>query len=920
MSSNDRRRRRAHGRRNIGSETAYSAGRRRADMKKYGVLRHWADLYVFTGRGALIGALLCALLLGVVGWVGWTANTAEPKHTAEITVQGEDTVSGISQESVDQVIGDRPIPSWRPLQVLVTDDYFASLSAEPETDEYDVVISTRPDDRPHHLGYEREYAGIRVAADVRAAMNHEDKRRYRVELRLEGRYHADLARGMGPTAVVNTVRDIGDRTYDGQPRGVFTYFAWGLPALIGLLVCGAAGLRLSTRERGVRRGMKRAQASLARTMLEDEALALADVSVAGSEERRRIKDGRRALHKSLEAVARRARTTQRRMDRLGEPLGTPRFTAEGRVQDNRDHLHTRSWRELAVEVEELVADTERLSGRTEALIDSSDVLVGTARSTRVLDRVLGPTATALIRLKARLRDAPSGTVAEATLETLDDAHEALLALAQDEEFDQAGTRRWTSAEDRLTTVLRDVSDQLGRYPIPMTPRADGPDEDDTARQDLRRSLGLPSDAGLRDALADADHAARTLLGAQPEGLDVQPDPEDEARRHERASAAVGREALVPKRFLAGTRAIASIGLGPRGWAFVLMLVCLPAFTLAGELRDRLTEDSAGAAVQEQQLGEVAAVRLDGPAYGVQSERLPQMVNERMPGEYEVVVAVRRAEDYLAPLPVPDDAAADGRLDPAVTQEGVHRILRETGAAAPETGEPAPGVMVVPVYVWEDGTRQVGSALVTMDGPRMDNGTASFQRVEIVEDHDEITRMVATEVRLAADELRNVSERAHTRFGDVSSTTTHVLLTASILGGLVALLMVLDALTGQAAGVRGLGSLGRGARRLRGVMRRLETLMLGLDRSRIDAVAVLGAGPAGTPAEAGQRLYERELVAAWREAQVLAETSLVERARAGDFGARVARLERTVAVLEARDEDVSERVEDVLERSLRHAPV
>lgn len=920
MSSNDRRRRRAHGRRTTGAETAYSAARRRGDMKKYGVLRHWADLYVFTGRGALIGALLCAAVLGVVGWVGWTANTAEPKHTAEITVQGEDTASGISQESVDQVTEGRPVSSWGPLKVLVTPDYFDSLSRNPETDDYDVVISTRPDDRPHHLGYERRYAGIRIAPDVQAAMNHEDRRRHGIDLRIEAQYHADLARGMGPTAVVNVVRDVGDRTYEGQPRGVVTYVAWGLPALIGLLVCGAAGLRLSARERGVQRGMKRAQASLARTMLEDEALALADVSVAGPAERRRIKDGRRALHKSLEAVARRARTTQRRMDRLGEPLGTPRFSAEARPQDNRDHLHTRSWRELAVEVEELVAETERLAGRTEALIDSSDVLAGTARSTRVLDRVLGPTATALIRLKARLRDAPAGTVAEATLETLDDAHESLLALAQEEEFDRAGTRRWAGAEDRLTAVLRDVSDQLSRYPIPRTPRREGAEEDDTARQDLRRSLGLPSDAGLRDALADADHAARTLLGAQPEGLDVQPDPEDEARRHGRASTVVGREAVMPKRFLAGTRAIAAVGLGPRGWAFVLLLICLPASTLAGELSERLTQDGTGAAAQEQQLREVAAVRLDGPAYGVQPERIPQMVDERVPGEYEVVVAVRRAEDYLAPRPVPDDEAPDDRLDPAVTQEGVHRILRETGAATPETGEPAPGVMVVPVFVREDGTRLVGSTLVTMDGPRMTSGTADLGRLETVEDHDEITRMVATEVRLAAGDLEGISERARTRFDEVSSTTTHVLLAAAILGGMVALLMMLDAMVGQAAGVRGLGSLGRGARRLRRVMRRLETFMLGLDRSRIDAVAVLGAGPAGTPAEAGQRLYERELVAAWREAQVLAETSLVERVRAGDFGARVARLERTVAVLEARDEDVSERVEDVLERSLRHAPV
>lgn len=915
MTTDDQRRRRARR-----AEERSEVARHRSEMQDYGTLRHWADLYVFTGRGALLGALLCAVVLGLVGWIGWNANTDEPGHVAEITVESDDHISGISQESIDEIVEDAPITSWRPLKVLVVGEYLDYRDSLLGHDEYDVVISTKPDDRPHHLGYAKQHAGIRLNDDVLDAMNHEGRHINIIGVQMESRYHSDLARGMGPTAVVNVVRDIGDRTYSGQPRGVVTYFAWGLPALIGLLVCGAAGLRLRGRERGVQRGMKRAQASLARTMLEDEALALSEASVADPGERQRLKAGRRAVHADLEKVARRMRTTQRRMDRLGERLGTPTAVFDGRPEDNRDHLHTRSWRQLAVEVEELIAETERLAGRTEALIDSSDVLAGTARSTRVLDRLLGPTATALIRLKARLRDAPQGTVAEKTLETLDDAHEDLLALAQDEEFDAKGTRRWTAAEDRLTAVLRDVSGQLRRYPIPPTPREDEPDEGAVARQDLRRSLGLPSDGGLKDALADADHAARTLLGTRHEDLDVRPDPEDEERRRSRGSAVAGRDAVLPKRLLAGTRAITAAGLGPRGWAIVLMLAYLPASSLAEDLRDHLTDDLSEAVAQEQELQELREVRLDGPAYGVETDRVKEIVDDIVPGEYEVVVAVRRAEDYLEPLPVPAGEDVDDQVDPAVAQEGVHRILRETGAAGNGAGEPVPGVMVVPVYVWEDGTRQVGSALLTLDGPREESGMANLRRMGVVEDHDEITREVASEVRLAADELEDIPQRARTQYDNVSTTTTHNLLTFGILGGVVALLMVLDALTGQAAGVRGLGALGQGAGRLRGVMRRLEKLMLGLDRSRIDAVAVLGAGPAGSPAEAGQRLYERELVAAWREGQALAETSLVERMKSGGFGARVARLERTVAVLEAREEDVAERAEDVLERSLRHAAV
>ena len=206
------------------------------------------------------------------------------------------------------------------------------------------------------------------------------------------------------------------------------------------------------------------------------------------------------------------------------------------------------------------------------------------------------------------------------------------------------------------------------------------------------------------------------------------------------------------------------------------------------------------------------------------------------------------------------------------------------------------------------------------------GTANLTRMRTAEEPEEISRLVADEAREAGDELAGIPVHATESFDVGGELLTKRLLTCGILAGAAALLMVLDALTGRAAGLRWLGGMGRAGRRLRRVMRRVEKLMLGLDRSRIDAVAVLGAGPAGSEEEAGQRLYERELVAAWREGQMLAETSVPERARGG-FTARVARLERTVVVLEARaedvadlGEDVAELGEDVLERSLRHAAV
>ncbi|SJN22078.1 hypothetical protein FM125_03955 [Micrococcus lylae] len=930
------------------AEKTDAAERRRTLMEDDGLLRHWADLFVFTARRAWTGALICALLLGALAVLGWKAVSAEPEHTATITVQGEDTTTGIRQQTVDEVTGGETIPSWRQLDVLVLPEYLDDGQQDAALGDYDIIMSTKPDDLPAHLGYAKDEAGLLMTAQIEDALDHDRRTPDVFAAQLESRYLSDLARGMGPTAVVNVVRDLADHGYTGPPRNLLTWFAWGIVPLIGMLVCGAAALRFGARERSVKRGLQRAQAALARTMLQEQALSLSEASMADRGERARVRAGRRRLHAYLERAARQERTLQRRVDRLGERLPIPRRSADTIAQDNRDHVHTRSWRQLAQETGDLIAETERLSVQTEALIVSSGMLAGIAGPQRVLDRILGPTATALLRLKARLRDAPAETVAGTTLTALDDAHADLLALAQGEDlaagtghWSAAGAGRWSAAEDRLTAVLRDVAGQLRRYPVPPKARDEEPpepEEETAARREFRAGLGLRSDAGLRDALADADHAARTLLGPRVTTLDARPDPHDEERRQRPACAVVGREAVPPRRLLAGTKAVTAAGLGVRGWTVALLLAWLLASVVADDVYERYGRTDLGPQVQQQALQDV---RIDGPGDGLEPERVKEILGEDFPGEMEVVVAVRKAEEYLEPQPVGPGEDPDGEIDPAAAQEGVRRIMGEIdGIGGGAGGEVRPAAMVVPVYVWEDGMQQVGSALTTLEGPRSVQGTANLTRMRTAEEPDEISRLVADEVRKAGDELADIPVRATESFDVGGEVLTKRLLTCGILAGAAALLMVLDALTGRAAGLRWLGGMGRAGRRLRRVMRRVEKLMLGLDRSRIDAVAVLGAGPAGSVKEAGQRLYERELVAAWREGQMLAETSVPERARGG-FTARVARLERTVAVLEARGEgvvewaegvagrgedvagrreDVAGRAEEVLERSLRHAAV
>lgn len=102
------------------------------------------------------------------------------------------------------------------------------------------------------------------------------------------------------------------------------------------------------------------------------------------------------------------------------------------------------------------------------------------------------------------------------------------------------------------------------------------------------------------------------------------------------------------------------------------------------------------------------------------------------------------------------------------------------------------------------------------------------------------------------------------------------------------------------------------RRLRRLHEQLDRLMLTLDRSRLDSVAVLGGdSPTGGRAEqAGQRLHEAALAAAWRDVQDLERASRTEQRRS-EWRARVEHLDELVAVLARREDDVAGRAEELL---------
>ena len=90
---------------------------------------------------AVACALLTAVLVGLAAWV----TTVEPRHTVRIEV-AEGTPFGISQATVDAVLAQRPVRSWQPMTLRVTDEHLTfeeTFRGEGLPEGVDVLLSTQ---------------------------------------------------------------------------------------------------------------------------------------------------------------------------------------------------------------------------------------------------------------------------------------------------------------------------------------------------------------------------------------------------------------------------------------------------------------------------------------------------------------------------------------------------------------------------------------------------------------------------------------------------------------------------------------------------------------------------------------------------------------------------------------------------------
>lgn len=809
-----------------------------------------------------------ALVLGVVTLLfagfGWYAVTAEPGAQVRIEVEGSPG-HGISQASIEAAHPD-PIRSWKPLTLKVTDQYLSADQQHGRTDlDADVVLSTQWKNLEDSTR-ERRFTG----AALRSSEESDD--RYAIG----STYVNNLGLGHGPLAVVAAAETAADVLGGGPIR---TPVFWVAGTGLGILLTGTAlafSLRRRRKWEGRYRRLTAAQRRLARVVLDLEAL---EVTYRTTPERRRP-DGYTVAWRTL------------RDSTLELARSEPGVMTAVRDPETALTLHTGGLVNL------FEASSRELTTLADALLAAGAVHGNLSRRGAVFDRITAPINDAARELIIRLEAAPADVFSAKTMDDLRGRLRALLQASARSGRGRTGTgvQAWAEAERSLEGIARHIADVLRRYPHGKV-RARRRDTEDLS--ELRESLGLPGEASLAlTVLDEANAVARALLGDVEAYDSLAP-----ARRPRRPHRGRGRRGL--RRLHPDDLGPAVTGRSTRsrwiwGTAAALVASAVAAGLITGTVLGRPGWELTGT-------DHLRSLTIEGQTEGITEAGIRGYLEDKFPQPIDVTLAVRDAEEYLQPTP--DESSELGvDVDPGRHLDALWRVKDEfPGLLDPKTGELRPDQVIMPVMVFDDGRvavpGQLAGATALGDGRRL--GAANWTMPHLY-----VSSPGTAEVTVAhglEDLARGLQSNG---FPDqnISGALLFWLLTVTLTLGLLTSAQVVRFGGTISAG---LGRFGRGGAGLRRARAELDQLALGLDDSRLDTVAVLGAGAASTSAEADQRLFERALVMAWREADDLAALPLSARLTQ-HYLDRVTRLQRLVATLGKRDADVHRRTAALLE--------
>lgn len=850
-----------------------------------------------------------------LGAAGVNSVTATPQHEVQIELEAG-LPYNITEEAVAAAAEDRPLISWEPITFTVTTEHLTYDQLTRGADAGADVVLSFPQEEPEEDARAR-FDGVAFREGVLPLGADVSETRFDVQTAFE----ENLDLGHGPSAVVAAARSAGQQVYQGLPRE---------PALwVGLVVGGAAlttvALLLWMTRRGrldrLERRFRAGRLDLARVLLDQEALEVSFLAVPDDRRPKNFTVGWHRLRSEALQLARREDNLALRM-RSTDP----------QIREGLD-AQTTAFRR----------DARALAVQAQALEQSSRVHAGLAGSDTVLDRIAEPLIVGSRSLLARLRVAPPGTVDAAAAEALQQAHDGLLQLIQTwgpaaERAESGGkeTARlrqdWTAAEKRLGQAAEEVGRQLRRFPAHGSTEV-SQDHDDAELATLRGHLGLPEQPSGRalPKITRANGAARALLG----NLDEADELASSANSGQRSLGAADLLGRLQRGLADISHTVDDSGrrrkstgwfrvdeetgertLTQRSWwvaaAIAAALTFIPAILIDESLQRTETWELVGEVPVEQ-------VTVDGPDLGVLvQEEILRFVDGAFVEPVDVTVAVRDGDSYLHRGAQRTTYSVE--VDRDATLDTLWRLKAEFPEKVdPVTQELLPGTVIVPVLVW--GHDEVGVLYpmtgAVAEGERNRLGPFSFEREQVrVGDTDLLDVQIAN----ALEDVGRGLQTTGLNRPEVSSGILTVVMWIALTAGLLALVAVVERIGGLSAGATRLMAaatrFSKGSTALRRVSKELEQLMLGLDDSRLSAVAVLGAGPAGSAQEAEQRLYERSLVAAWREVEGIQSLTVAERARP-EAHQRIERLQTTVAQIRTRQTDVQARAEEQL-RAARQA--
>lgn len=811
-----------------------------------------------------------ALLLGtgtvVFGTVGINAVNATATERVEIVIVGEHPWN-ISQASVDAVMKE-PIMTFSSLRMIVTHEFLSvdqlvrGKDLRGEDLGTDVLLSTKISNISTSSTLAHRFTGAGLSADHGSTIDRMNK-----GFDIEAAFTDNLGLGHGPKAVVAAAERAARILDDGPIQSPIFWLAgttigFGLSAL-------TLSLSMSRRRRREQlfRKLSAAQHQLAAVVLDLEAL---EVTYHATPQHRRTAGFTgtwNAIHQDSLDLARSEDAVLAAVHKRKTSL-KPATTAM--VQNFAQRAH-------------------ELEDKAGALLGAGSVLAKLDGGQRVLDQLAAPMTLAAQELLARLAKAIPTSISKKTIKRLRAALNEMLEVLGRDGGKDTSLRDWRNAEFKLQRGAEAVTRALTssqKTHIETTPghRAD--------QRSLRTGLGLLATGSeqVLTALDTANAAAQARFG----GLDgANVSRRNTAKRPDNKTGEPfhfnGRDAIV-------WGAALLVFSFPVSTFIVAKISPDPEYRLTGTLPPR-------------------SIVIDGELEDLADAGMLRPMKDGFSQEVDVTVAVRSAADYLGLLPgqMPDTYSMISNQDPAVLVDALWRLKEEFPLLVdPSTRELHEDQAIIPVWDVGNGTVVVPTYLsgTVVAGDYGSFGTASWNS-----SHYHVTDKAAVQVRNVLGDLAHGLENNGLNKGEVNNTLLLVLLTSSIALGLLTLLQIV--IYGGSISLR-LGRFGRNASTVRQLCDELDALALGLDDSRINAVALLGQGSAANRAESDQRIFERSLALAWRMADELGSWSLSQ-GLTDEYEARVERLSALVSALSARDGDIERRTRNLLEATRKPSP-